>query len=337
MERFFSPSQYHEAALKELRPSLSYRGQEFETWQKELRSAFCEKFGWDDRRIRVPLNVEEIERDETDSYIRRKLVFTSEPGSDVPCHLLVPKKAKMPAPAMICIQGHASGMHISIGQKKYPEDERSLEGDRDFALQAVREGYVALALESRAFCERAETLQKQRSQHGCEDAAMHALLLGRPLACERAWDVSRAIDFLETIPEVDSDRIGCMGNSGGGTTTFYAACVDNRIKLALPSCSFCTYADSIFRIYHCTDNFIPGIMTVADVGDLAGLIAPRKLLIVAGRDDEIFPIEGVKKAFEKARQIYRAAGQPQNIRLIVGEGGHRFYAAPTWPVVREWL
>lgn len=337
MDRSFIPSQYHETALKKLRPSHAYRGQEFGGWQQELRKAFCEKFGWDDDRPRVPLNVDEIEREETETYIRRKLVFTGEPGADVPCHLLIPKKAKTPAPAMICIQGHASGMHISIGQIKYPEDLKSLEGDRDFALQAVREGYVALAIESRCFGERVETLQKQRSQHGCEDAAMHALLLGRPLASERAWDVSRAVDLLETLPEVDPNRIGCMGNSGGGTTTFYAACVDNRIKLAMPSCSFCTYADSIFRIYHCTDNFIPGIMTVADVGDLAGLIAPRKLLIVTGRDDEIFPLEGVKRAFEKAQQVYAAAGAPENIRLVIGEGGHRFYAAPAWPVVREWL
>lgn len=337
VQRFFNPSQYHEEALNTLAPAHSYRGQPFVEWQRSLRTAFCEKFGWDDNRPRVSLNVEEVEHEETAEYVRRKLIFTSEPGADVPCQLLIPKHIDTPVPAMICIQGHASGMHISIGQKKYPEDEHSLEGDRDFAIQAVNEGYVALAIESRAFGERAETLQKQRSKHGCEDAAMHALLLGRPLACERAWDVSRAVDMLETLPQVDAARIGCMGNSGGGTTTFYAACVDTRIKLALPSCSFCTYADSIFRIYHCTDNFIPGILTVAETGDLAGLIAPRKLLIVAGKDDDIFPIEGVRRAFEMAQRVYVAAGARENIRLIVGEGGHRFYAAPAWPVVREWL
>lgn len=337
MQRFFNPSEYHEEALKSLTPSHSYRGQPFGEWQRSLRAAFCEKFGWDAHRPRVPLNIEEIERQETDSYVRRKLVFASEPGADVPCQLVIPKGVTAPMPAMICIQGHASGMHISIGQKKYPEDEQSPERDRDFAIQAVREGYVALAIESRAFGERAETLQERRSQNGCEDAAMHALLLGRPLACERAWDVSRAIDLLATLPEVDSARIGCMGHSGGGTTTFYAACVDNRIKLALLSCSFSTYADSIFRIYHCTDNFIPGILTVAETGDLAGLIAPRKLLVVAGRDDEIFPLEGVKRAFERAERVYAAAGVQENIRLVVGEGGHTFYAAPAWPIVREWL
>ena len=135
---------------------------------------------------------------------------------------------------------------------------------------------------------------------------MHSLLLGRTLAAERAWDVSRAIDLLVTLPEVRPDRIGCMGNSGGGTVTFYAACVDSRIWLAMPSCSFCTYADSIFRIYHCTE-------------------------------DPIFPIAGVCGAFETARQIYEAAGAPGNLRLVVGDGGHRFYAERAWPEVAVYL
>lgn len=293
--------------------------------------------GWDPNQARVPLNVELLETEEHADYTRRKLVFTSEPGADVPCHVLIPRGLTQPAPAFVCLQGHTTGMHISLGVALHPGDENALGGDRDFALQIVREGYIALVLEQRSFGERSETRQEQRAQNGCEDAAMHALLLGRPLVSERAWDVSRAIDLLETLPEVRRDRIGCMGNSGGGTVTFYSACLDKRIWLAMPSCSVCTYADSIFRIYHCPDNFIPGILKVAEMGDVAGLIAPRKLIIVAGKDDPIFPIDGVNKAFSTACRLFRAAGAPDNIRLIVGDGGHRFYAAPAWAAVREYL
>jgi hypothetical protein len=338
MERSFAPSQYHKAALARITPSHGWVGGPFSEWQADLRRAFKAAMGWNDDAVRVPLDVETVEIEECSAYTRRKLVFTSEPGADVPCHLLVPRGLEGPVPAFVCLQGHTTGMHISLGVAKHPGDENAIaSGDRDFALQAVREGYVALVMEQRSFGERAETLQLQRAQNGCEDAAMHALLLGRPIACERAWDVSRAIDLLLTIPEVRPDRIGCMGNSGGGSTTFYAACLDDRIWLAMPSCSFCTYKESIFRIYHCPDNFIPGILKIAEVGDLAGLIAPRNLVVVAGKEDDIFPIKGVKRAFAHAASIYEAAGARDNITLEIGDGGHRFYAALGWPAVKRFL
>lgn len=335
MARYYNPSEHHEIALRKLRPSHAYHGQTLVPWQAELRAAFNEKFGWDSKLPRVPLNVEELEREETDTYTRRKLVFTSEPGSDVPCHLLIPKLVHTPAPAFICLQGHTSGMHISIGKPRSKEDEDEIKGDRDFALQAVANGYVALALEQRSFGERAETRQKRRSKQGCEDAAMHALLLGRPLASERAWDVSRAVDLLETLLEVRKDRIGCMGNSGGGTVTWYSACVEPRLWLAMPSCSFCTYADSIFKINHCTDNYIPGILKIAEMADLAGLIAPKRLVIVAGEQDTIFPIEGVRRGFKTVERIFEAAGVRDRLKLVVGPAGHRFYAKVGWAAVRE--
>jgi pimeloyl-ACP methyl ester carboxylesterase len=91
----------------------------------------------------------------------------------------------------------------------------------------------------------------------------------------------RAIDFLATQPDLDMGRIGCMGNSMGGTVSFYAARVDPRIRLVVVSCSFCTFADSWLSRPHCVCGYLPGILQAADTPDLAGLIAPRHLLIVA--------------------------------------------------------
>ncbi|MDR3710313.1 MAG: alpha/beta hydrolase family protein [Capsulimonadaceae bacterium] len=335
--RHYSPSQFHEARYRETSRQFAFPGQFSSEWRSGLSSAFQAAYGWNPNKPRGPLDVEFLETEETPEYTRRKLVFESEPGSDAVCQLLIPKNVTKPAPAFICLQGHSTGMHISLGKAVYPGDESLLDGDRDFAIQAVREGYVALALEQRSFGERREQLQQQRSSAGCEDAAMHALLLGHTISSERAWDVSRAVDYLETLPEVRADRIGCMGNSGGGTTTFYAACVEPRIFLAMPSCSFCTYLDSICRIYHCTDNFIPGILRIADTSDLTGLIAPRRLIIVAGREDPIFPIDGVRAAYEAVQRVYRSAGASDHLRLLVGDGGHRFYAQLGWEAVREML
>ncbi len=331
---FYVPSTYHVNVMEQTKQELEWTGQPLEPWQDELRARLLDLMGWFPEK-KCDLNVRELQTRDTDTYTMRKLVYTSEPYAEVPCYLLVPKQGKPPYPAMVCLQGHNPGMHLSVGIAHNKAERDSIAGDRDFAIQAVNNGFVALAIEQRCFGERRETLQEKRSDHGCHDAVMHSLMLGRTVISERVWDVMRGIDYLETLPEVDASRIACMGNSGGGTITFYAACVEPRIKLAVPSCWFCTFADSVMRIYHCADNYIPGILKVAEVADLAGLIVPRKLIVVAGEQDDIFPIEGVHKAFEKAKKIFAAAGCADNCRLVVGPEGHRFYAEPTWPVVHE--
>ena len=124
-----------------------------------------------------------------------------------------------------------------------------------------------------------------------------------------------------------------MGNSGGGTATFYASCMDERISLSMPSCSVCTYEDSIMAMHHCPCNFIPGIRKYFDMGDLGALIAPRKLVLVCGKQDEIFPLQGVEASYERIQKVYSQLGKGELCRLVKGEGGHRFYPDEAWPVV----
>lgn len=335
-ERYFVPSQFHLHRLAQTKAELAWTGQAVGPWQRRLRARLIDLLGGLDFERADP-NVEELEREETATYVRRKLVFTASPCADVPCHLLVPKGAKGKVPAMICLQGHSPGMHISIGVAHTEDDKATIAGGRDLALQAAANGYVALAVEQRCFGERAETLQEQRAQHGCLDASMHALLLGDTMIGERVWDVMRAIDLLETLPEVDPARLGVMGNSGGGTVTFFTAAVDPRVRLAVVSCYFCAFSACLMRIYHCTDNYIPGILRVADMGDIAGLIAPRDLIVVAGQEDKIFPIAGVRQAFEQAKAIFTAAGCPDRCRFVLGPAGHQFYPDLAWPVIRQVL
>jgi len=335
-ERYYAPSQFHLHRLEQTTPELAWHGQPVGPWQQALRERLVDLMGGlDDERCDP--NVEELEREETEGAVRRKLVFTSTPFADVPCHLLVPKGITGTVPGVICLQGHSTGMHISIGEAQYEGDEASIAGGRDIAIQAAANGYVALAVEQRCFGERKETLQEQRSNHGCLDASMHALLLGGTMIGERVWDVMRAIDLLRDQPEVDPDRIVVMGNSGGGTITFFTAAVDDRVHLPVPSCYFCTFSACLMRIYHCTDNYIPGILKVADMGDIAGLFAPRPVIFVAGEEDPIFPIAGVREAFDRAQAIYAAAGCADRCRLIVGPAGHQFYPDLAWPEIRAVL
>jgi dienelactone hydrolase len=332
----FAPESCHEHLMKTIQPRLAFDPQsDFQTWRRTVDAKLRELVGV--LPDRVPPNLRQEYERENDLFRETRFLFSAEAYADVPCHLLVPRKGDAPFPVVVCLQGHSTGMHISLGRPRYEGDEESIAGDRDFALQAVREGYAALVIEQRCFGER-EQDRPPRVVHAddrCHHAAMTALLLGRTMIGERVWDVSRAIDVLGEFPEIDAGRIGCMGNSGGGTITYFASCLDGRIGIAMPSCYVCTFRDSIGTIDHCGDNYIPGILQYFEMGDLAGLIAPRPLVVVAGRDDDIFPIGAVEETFETIRRVYRAAGAPDRCQLVIGEGGHRFYADQAWPVFRE--
>ncbi len=283
--------------------------------------------------------IEFVQRDDP-RFDEIRFTFESEPGLFIPAHLLLPKhiyqSGKASLPVVICLQGHSTGMHISLGRAKYEHDEETIQsGDRDFAIQAVARGYAAVAMEQRGFGELDGTVSE--GTHRCQQVAMQALMLGRTLLGERAFDVSRLIDTLAFFSECDLGRIGLMGNSGGGTATFYTACIESRIKIAMPSCAFCSLQDSIFSLSHCVCNYMPDLYHYFEMGDLALLIAPRPLIIVCGKDDMIFPLSGVQSAFTKVQAIYDAMGVSENCHLVIGHEGHRFYADASWPVYAEML
>ena len=322
--------------MDQIVPSLGYRGGPVETWQQALRHKLQELIG-EMPLARPPLNVRRLWQRNHPLGSIEKIVFTSEPYCDVPAYVCIPAGAPRPLTFMICLQGHSTGMHLSIGVDQQDEvTPVDVEGDRDFALGCMQRGIAALCIEQRSFGERGERRQEMIDQFNtCHDAAMQALMMGRTLAGERVFDVDRAIDYLETRGDVDMGRIGVMGNSGGGTISMFAAALLPRIAFAMPSCNFCTFRDSIMSIYHCADNYIPHLLKYAETSDVLGLFAPKPVVIVAGEEDFIFPIDGVRKAFADLQDIYRAAGAGDRCHLVVGNGGHRFYAEDAWPVMLE--
>ena len=320
--------------MKDIEPSMRKSGDEdFKAWQKKAGSKLMELLGLPLEEAEENFRIEWTKDDEP-SCTEIRFLFQSEPLVDVSCHLLLPKNVPQEnLPLIICLQGHSKGMHISLGRPIYEGDEVTISGgDRDFARQIVASGQAALAIEQRAFGERGGTPKGP----ACRQPAVQALMLGRTLIGERCWDVSRAIDVIEKhFPMIDMSRIAIMGNSGGGTATIYAAAVEPRIAAAMPSCAFCGYLPSIGAQEHCLCNYIPSIMKYFDMGDLAGLIAPRPFVVVNGQHDGIFPIDSAKEQMEIAYGLYRDAGAPDMARHVVGPEGHRFYAALAWPVFDE--
>ena len=330
MELSLSPSQNHQYLLGNLKPRLSFSGRDFSVWKPKLRSKFEELIGFPQVE-RPPLQPRQLWTQQHELGTIEKITFQAEPYSDILAYFCVPHGLQAPYPVVICLQGHTTGMHVSIGMQREDETQpMRVEGNRDFALGAMRNGFAALCIEQRSFGERSEKTQQARSSEGCYDAAMQALILGRTLVGERVFDVDRGLDYLESRGDIDMKRVGVMGNSGGGTTAIYSAALLDRIQFAMPSCSFCTYRDSIMSIHHCADNYIPGLLLWAEQADVLGLFAPKPVVVVAGKTDDIFPIEGVRVAFDDLKQIYEAADAADKCVWVEADGGHRFYESESW-------
>ncbi len=328
----------HFAYVKNNPPLMAFNENADAEYQAQLmRKKYAELLGYPEKTVESVPVIEYIS-DADPRFDEIRFRFESEPDFFVPAHLLLPKgiyKSGKKLPVVIGLQGHSTGMHISLGRAKYDGDEETISGgDRDFCIQAVARGYAAVAMEQRGFGELEGALP---GGGRCDQNAVQALMLGRTMIGERAHDVSCLIDALGHIAECDTERVGLMGNSGGGTATYYTACIEPRIKVAMPSCAFCSLHDSIFSLRHCVCNYIPSLYKYFEMGDLALLIAPRPLIVVCGKDDPIFPLAGVQREFAKVEKIYEAMGVPNNCALVIGQEGHRFYAAQSWPVYAEML
>jgi dienelactone hydrolase len=281
-----------------------------------------------------------------DGVLERRFLVHPEPGAAMPCHLLLPERP--PAAIVLCLQGHTSGMHLSLGR---PGDARAAElvaGGRDYARQALARGQGALAVELRGFGERRDRRPpgvRDRSAERdpldpnatCRHAAMVALLLGRTSLGEKILDLRAALRALEDFPETRGLPVWALGNSGGGTLAWYAAAVEPGIAgLVLGSC-FCTYAASLAAVDHCCDNYLPGALSWFDLPDLGVLVAPRPLVVVQGDADPLFPEAGVRAAFARARAIWEAARASDRCRLLFCRGGHRFYPEEAWAAAADLL
>ncbi len=309
-----------------------------DAWQKELRAKLKELLGG--FPLRSPLQARTIDVRSFPAYTRERFVFESRPGVSVPGYLLMPLGAPKPCPTVVCVPGHGRGVDDIVGIDEHGRDRTDKPGyQHDFAIQAVEHGLAAVAIEPMAFGHRRDDITKRKGvlETACQPAAGSALLLGQTMIGWRVWDVMRTIDWIETRPELDKERIGCMGISGGGTCTQFSAALDQRIKCAYVSGYLNTFRASIMSVSHCIDNYVPGILDWAENYDVAGLIAPRFLFSEGGNKDPIFPVQATIESFRRVKKVYEVYGVPERAQQEIFEGEHEFHGKRGLPFLAQSL
>lgn len=312
----------------------------FDRWQKEARTELHSMLGLD--KIETSLGdhepvVELGASDDLGLYSRQHGVIETEPDVRIPFWLLKPK-GDGPWPLAVFPHGHDSRGHNTTAGVYANEahEEESLSEDRDVAVQAVKLGFVAIAPAVRGLAtDGVPDLHGRHGNRSCRSHLMHCLLAGRTAMGERVWDMQRIMDWALTMPEVDGRRVLMMGNSGGGMVTIFTAACDQRIGVAVPSCSFAPTISEAGYIFHCDCNMVPGLIEIGGLAGVAGLIAPRHLLAVNGRGDALHSQEEIERAVTHVGSIYEAADAANHFEHRWGAEGHRFYKDLMWPFVLD--
>jgi dienelactone hydrolase len=212
---------------------------------------------------------------------------------------------------------------------------------QDFGVELVKRGFIVAAPEISCFGEREakydHLLEGSPRPSTCHNASTYAMMLGMNMPGMRVWDGMRVLDYVEQLELADASRMGVMGISGGGMHAFFSSCIDPRIKAAVISGYFCDWRQSILAINHCTCNFVPGLLGLGELSDVAALIAPRPLLVEHGRRDTIFPIGDVENTVRRARRAWKVAGKATDLQTDFFNDGHRINGEKAYPFLEQCL
>tara|TARA_R110002111_G_scaffold262504_1_gene338861 strand:+ start:17367 stop:19481 length:2115 start_codon:yes stop_codon:yes gene_type:complete len=289
---------------------------DLETWEKQrgtYRQQLFEMLGLSPLPPKTDLKPVITNSITSDGFIVENITFQSRPGLYVTGNLYRPIKqeGKIPAILYVCGHGGVKKNGIIYGNKVHYQHHGEW-----FA----RNGYVCLTI---------DTLQLGEIEglhHGTYREGMWWWLSrGYTPAGVEAWNCIRALDYLQSRPEVDGEKLGVTGRSGGGAYSWWIAALDERIKAAVPVAGITNLKNHVIDGVvegHCDCMFMVNTYQW-DYAQVAALVAPRPLLISNTDKDSIFPLDGVIDVYNKTMQIYELYDVPQNLGLQIAEGPHK--------------
>ncbi|MBN1345923.1 MAG: acetylxylan esterase [Phycisphaerae bacterium] len=294
--------------------------EQHKAWQEKFHAKMIELLGRTPER--VPLEVRWAGKKDFPKLTRHKVYVRTEANYWSPAYYFVPKQLRGRTPAVVCLHGH-SGIFPYIREGTEAERKKCKEHSLDYAVYFAEHGYVTIAPVVRGWDETvADQDSGARNPRSCRRVTMDAFLMGMTPMGLRCWDAMRLVDFLQKQKEVDAERIGVAGLSGGGTLSLYLPVLDKRIKLAMIGGAFSSYRASIYSIGHCICNCLPHIMQYGDMEEVVASYAPLPVLLINGTKDPIFPIKEAKQGYAMLREVYELLGAGENVDADFFDGPH---------------
>jgi len=327
---------------------------DLESWRAEGRAKVFDLMSYRPKATNPRPQI--LERVDKGEYVRERLKFWSTPDVEVPCVFLIPKRVKLPVPAVVALHDH--GGFYYWGKEKLVETENEhpmLKAYRQkyydgvsFPVSLAQRGYAVIVIDmfyhgerrlildedlengtnDRSKLEPEETIRKinDRAITSEEIVFRNILHSGFTWGGVLAWDDIRTVDYLQTRREVDPDRIACAGLSIGGWRAVFLAGLDPRIKAACVVGWMTSFRSLIphYEVYTVPSAMVPGLLEYMDYPDVASLTMPNPLLVVHGRQDSLFPPDGVKAAIDNLRGCYQTIGNPERFDTMFFDGPHKF-------------
>lgn len=352
---------------------LSFLRPEFKDhnrWQRLARNKLFDLLQY--RPAPVSPQVHVRARRERAGFIEEDLTFLTTQYSRVPASLFIPTDRKPPFPGVVVLHDH--GGFYMWGREKVVATEnehptltqfkQQYYSGRSICNELVHQGYAVIAIDMfywgerryllpgdpLAWRERARSLTAQQIAEFNARSAQNEQFIARSLLTAGVtwpgvmlWDDIRTLDYLASRPEVDRNRIGCVGLSVGGYRSFMLAALDPRIKAAVDVCWMAAFASQIKQhvIHTMGVTFvIPGMYRYFDLPDLAALIAPRALMVHMGSRDRLFPLSGTQAAFAKIHECYQKVGSSNLQVCTLFDAPHEFndkMQPLSWEWLKRWL
>lgn len=322
---------YADSLIKDLTFPLAWGNSDitnFDDWRKAARQKVFVCMLMPPPPSVAGYDMKVLAEEQRDGYKARKLEIRLSRYYTVPAYLLIPE-GNGPFPAINALHDH--GAHLFIGKEKMIrplacEDSLVKVDAEEWAKQLyegqfvgdylAKHGYVVFSADAPMWGERGQQEGPKRDRY--DMIAGNMMMYGIDLSAYMTYDDIRGTEFLASLPEVDANRIGCMGCSMGGYRAWMLSALSDRIKAGASICWMTTTDEQMSFKYNRTENggfanCFPGLRRWLDYPHVASMACPKAMLFINGSQDKLFPVPGVEKAFKTMRDVWKSQGANEKL------------------------